>query len=74
MEILSIVNWKNAISTNCKIMGVLDLSLSEASLWTILRQLEVFNSNKSPYTKAVQQLFQGFEPMIANSSDLIDVT
>jgi NAD(P)-dependent dehydrogenase (short-subunit alcohol dehydrogenase family) len=27
-----------------------------------------FDSNKSPYAKMVQQLFQGFEPMIANSS------
>jgi NAD(P)-dependent dehydrogenase (short-subunit alcohol dehydrogenase family) len=27
-----------------------------------------FDSNKSPYAKAVQQVFQGFQPMIAHSS------
>lgn len=32
-----------------------------------------FDSNKSPYAKTVQQLFQGFEPMIANSSHPKDV-
>jgi NAD(P)-dependent dehydrogenase (short-subunit alcohol dehydrogenase family) len=28
-----------------------------------------YDSNKSPYAKTVQKLFEGFEPLIANSSD-----
>jgi hypothetical protein len=32
-----------------------------------------FDSNKSPYARAVQQVFQGFQPMSAYSSHLIDV-
>ena len=33
-----------------------------------IRTAKSFDSNKSPYAKTVQQLFQGFEPMVANSS------
>jgi len=28
-----------------------------------------YDPNKSPYAKTVQKLFEGFEPMVANSSD-----
>ena len=43
--------------------------LSEAVLWIILGKAKNYDSNKSPYAKSVQKLFEGFEPMIANSSD-----
>ena len=32
-----------------------------------------FDSNKSPYAKTVQQVFQGFQPMIASSSHPTEV-
>ncbi len=32
-----------------------------------------FDSNKSPYAKTVQQLFQGIDSFIANSSHPVDV-
>lgn len=34
-----------------------------------IRTAKNYDSNKSPYAKSVQKLFEGFEPMIANSSD-----
>lgn len=38
-----------------------------------IKTAKSFDSNRSPYAKMVKKLFQGFEPMIANSSHPKDV-
>jgi NAD(P)-dependent dehydrogenase (short-subunit alcohol dehydrogenase family) len=38
-----------------------------------IKTAKSFDSNKSPYAKTVQQVFQGFQPMIASSSHPIEV-